>query len=642
MTSSSVRFGPLASKAALALCLLAGTMAHAQHADSGRVIVHYRSQVDPLTKQVQDAERRTTLAARLGLALTAGAGPAPGTEIVSAPGMDAERLAEALAADPEVMFAVPDRRKQIRRMPNDPRYAEQWLLQSDAAVASINAEAAWDVTTGSRNVVVAVVDTGVRFDHEDLAEALLPGYDFIADIPTAGDGDGRDADASDPGDFLSADDLLQPGFIGCGDGFSGNLPTTSSWHGTRVAGVIGALGNNSRGVAGVSWETGIVPVRALGKCGGWDSDIVAAMRWAGGLEVPGVPANPRPAKVVNLSLGGPGTCSPLYQQVVAELNAAGVTVVAAAGNSTTVDEPGNCPGVLTVAGLRHVGTKVGYSSYGPEVAIAAAAGNCPDEDVNAPCNFQIPTTTNLGATDPGANGYSDPFNVTYGTSFSAPLAAGSAALMLTLHPQLGPDAVLRRIQLAARPFPFEDGLPVCPQRDILTGQCNCTTDTCGAGMLDAPGAVREALRPFASMIQSGAGAVITLDGSASSASSGSRVINWQWQLIDGPGAVALAQPQASITTLQAAQPGDYRLSLTVGDDAGRTDTGEIRVTVTEAGEVVPPEPEPEPVPPPRKGGGGGIDMSVLAGLLMLGWAAFQVRRRRRRATTAVARPALKP
>lgn len=641
MNPVSLHQRPVAAAMALTLLLIAGSAAYAQDVPAERVIVQYRAQPAQFAKQALDAERSLPLGARVGLSLSASSGPTPGSEIVSAQGMDAERLAETLAADPEVLFAVPDRRKQIRRLPNDPRYAEQWLLQQGAQVASINAEAAWDVTTGSRDVVVAVVDTGVRFSHEDLAGVLLPGYDFIADIDTAGDGDGRDGDASDPGDFLSADDLQKPAFRGCGDGFSGGLPTTSSWHGTRVAGVIGAVGNNSRGVAGVSWETSIVPVRALGKCGGWDSDIVAAMRWAGGLAVPGVPVNPRPAKVVNLSLGGPGSCSPLYQQTVAELNAAGVTVVAAAGNANAVEEPGNCPGVLTVAGLRHVGTKVGYSSQGPEVTISGPAGNCPDPDVNAPCGFQIPTTTNLGSTLPAADGYSDAFNVTYGTSFSAPLAAGVAALMLAVHPELGPNAITQRIQATARPFPFEDGLPVCPQRDIESGQCNCTTTTCGAGILDASTAVRDALRPFALARQTGSESAITLDGAASSASAGSRVISWQWQVLEGPGGAVFAQPQSPTTGLQAPQAGVYRVSLTVSDDAGRVDTGEIAVTVADGSVMPPPDPEPEPAPPPRKGGGGAIDLGVLAGLLVLGLAALQVRRRAR-AAIAVNRPPQKP
>lgn len=627
MISNRFRCGSAVSKLTLAVCLLAGGVAQAQHASTERVIVQYRSPAELSTKQVQSADRVAPLGARLGLELTASRGPTPQSEVVSAPGMDAESLAQTLATDPEVLFAVPDRRKQIRRLPNDPRYAEQWLLQPGAAVASINAEVAWDLTTGSRNVVVAVVDTGVRFDHEDLADALLPGFDFIDDVLTAGDGDGRDADASDPGDFLTAAELRLPDFAGCGEGFSGNLPTTSSWHGTRVAGVIGAVGNNSRGVAGVSWETRILPVRALGKCGGWDSDIIAAMRWAGGLEVPGVPLNPQPARIVNLSLGGPGDCSPLYQQVVAELNAVGVSVVAAAGNADEVEAPGNCPGVLSVAGLRHVGTKVGYSSQGPEVAVAAPAGNCPDEGLDASCSFQIPTTTNLGTTRPGANGYSDPFNATYGTSFSAPLAAGVAALMQAVHPGLGAEAVLQRIQLAARPFPFEVGLPICPQRDIETGQCNCTPTTCGAGMLDAPGAVREALRPSAVARQSGSDeSLISLDGSISSASNGSRVTGWAWAVVEGPGQAVLTQPQSATTALQVSESGVYRVALSVTDEQGRTDRGEIEVMV--GGAEIPPEPEPPA--PPGKGGGGGVDMAVLAGLLVLGWAALQVRRRRER------------
>ncbi len=152
----------------------------------------------------------------------------------------------------------------------------------------------------------------------------------------------------------------------------------SSWHGTQTAGLIGALTNNGVGMASVGRTVRILPVRVLGKCGGFDADIIAGMRWAAGLSVPGVPANPNPARVINMSLGGAGVCTQAYVDAVNEINAAGVTIIASAGNSTghAVSSPANCPGVIAVAGLRHVGTKVGFSDLGPQISISAPGGNC--------------------------------------------------------------------------------------------------------------------------------------------------------------------------------------------------------------------------------------------------------------------------
>ena len=142
----------------------------------------------------------------------------------------------------------------------------------------------------------------------------------------ANDGDGRDADASDPGDWLTLAEVQQTGAarsIGC----STAGPEDSSWHGTQTSGLIGALPNNGIGMAGVGRNVRVLPVRVLGKCGGCDSDIIAGMRWAAGLRVPGVPANPNPARVLNLSLGGEGACSAAYQDAIAAINAVGAVVV---------------------------------------------------------------------------------------------------------------------------------------------------------------------------------------------------------------------------------------------------------------------------------------------------------------------------
>ena len=214
---------------------------------------------------------------------------------------------------------------------------------------------------------------------------MLPGYDFVANVLAANDGDGRDANASDPGDWVTPAEASAGNFGGCTAG-------DSSWHGTRVAGIVAARTNNLEGIAGTTWSPWILPVRALGKCGGLDSDILTAMLWAAGIPVSGAPDNPYPAKVMNLSLGSLGPCNPAYRDVVSQIVARGVLVVVSAGNEGgPVDAPANCPGVAAVAGLRHVGTKVGYSSLGPEIAVSAPAGNCVNT-AGGPCLFSIGTT----------------------------------------------------------------------------------------------------------------------------------------------------------------------------------------------------------------------------------------------------------
>ena len=635
---------------ASALAALAGgaSPSLANPPDAGaRVIVRFAADANGVDKHSTVNARVRALTAAPDVVVSDG--PAPGTALVSAHDTDAESLARELAAAEGIEYAVVDRRKQIRAIPNDPLYAQQWLLQR-LEPAAIDVEPAWAVTTGTADVVVAVIDTGIRPEHEDLRDRLLPGYDFITDVLTAGDGDGRDPDPTDPGDYLTSADLASSFFFGCGSGSGGLLPTRSSWHGTRVSGVIAATGNNSRGIAGVSWSASLLPVRALGKCGGFDSDVIAAMRWAGGLEVPGVPANPHPARVINLSLGGPGECSPAYLQTVAELRDQGVFIVASAGNNLgLVEEPGNCPGVFTVAGLRHAGTKVGYSSFGPSVDIAAPAGNCVNVESGEPCTFQIPTTTNLGATDPGADGYSDGSNPTYGTSFAAPLASGVAALMLSLHPGLNPDALSMRMRAAARPFAVEPGLAFCPEVDATSGQCNCTIGWCGDGMLDAGGAVAAALAPAASFESVAQNGALRLDAGSSSTSLGRQLVAWQWSQAEGPAAVAFSNPQEAVTQLQAPVSGTYRVSLTVTDSAGGQDTRVLALELDPANVAEPepdpsspaPEPEPDPEGTKRSRGGGGLfDVPAVAGLLLLVLAAGYTggRRRRTHETAAMTLP----
>src|SRR6202030_3704941 len=207
----------------------------------------------------------------------------------------------------------------------------------------------------------------------------------------------------------------------------------------------------------------------------------------------------------NLSLGGSGSCPASYQSVISTLTTMGVIIVASAGNGGTagtvapVDTPASCPGVLAVAGLRNVGTKVGYSSLGPEVGISAPAGNCVNSTAGSPCLRSIDTTVNEGLTVPGANSYSDQTNTNLGTSFSAPIVSGIAALMRAANANLTPPQLIARLKASATPFPQPTGLAQCVAGSTSSAECACTAGTCGAGMVNALSAVKAALNPIAAV-----------------------------------------------------------------------------------------------------------------------------------------------
>lgn len=558
---------------------------------------------DGASRRVSALGQRTGLAERLSRSL----GGDLSMILLDKPLADAE-LESALTllrADPEVEFVEIDQRRYAQAVPTDPMYVDQWYLQADQPSA-VNFTAAWDLTTGRPDTVIAVLDTGVRFDHPDLGRdgidpggRLVPGYDFVSgesagSFVSANDGNEWDADASDPGDWVRNEDPAGP-LANCDE-------HDSSWHGTRVAGMLGAITDNNTGIAGGIWNARILPVRVLGKCGGYDSDIIAGMRWAAGLSVPGAPANPTPAKILNLSLGGTGNCSSSYRQTITALTAAGVLVVAAAGNTDgeAVETPANCAGVLAVAGLRQVGSKVGYSSLGPEVGIAAPAGNCVNLGAGQPCLFALTTTSNTGLTVPGLYTY----RASIGTSFSAPIVAAIAGLMHAVNGELANSEMIARIKSGARPFPAPDpAIPTCPALDSLTAQCNCTTTTCGAGMADAPGAVSEALRPIARIVAPGngrAGETITLDGSTSGAARGRGITSYAWS-VSGGMAEIVGTSTAATARLQISAAGPVGVLLTVTDDVGAEDYAGVTVNAAAAA---------------SGGGGGGLIHPLLLVILL--------------------------
>ena len=629
----------------------------ANGAANARVIVKYKADAASSRKTIQAADTPPTVAAlasraqslssRLGVPLGAGNSIGARSHVVTASGMTSDELAQRIARDADVEYAAPDRMRRRFSVPNDPFYVTrpynnpatptsggplvgQWYLKppgsagtivspTGTAPASINAEGAWDITTGSASIVVAVLDTGIRFDHADFRTVsaggnLLPGYDFLSDDRNSADGQsGRDADASDPGDAVTQADV-DSNVPGC----TADQIGASSWHGTETAGLIGAVTDNSAGIASVGRNVRLLPVRVLGKCGGYDSDIVAGMLWAAGIAVPGVPDNANAARVINMSLGGAGSCdsgnssAQPYIDAVAQINARGGVVVASAGNSAGhgVSIPADCAGVIGVAGLRHIGTKVGFSDLGPEITISAPGGNCINTALGTPCLYSILTTTNTGTGAPVANAsggstYSDSFaNAAVGTSFSAPLVAGTVALMLSVQPQLSSDEVRFKLQNTARPFPQptvdESGgaLQACTaptQNSADQLQCVCKVGLCGAGMLDAQGAVLAAAgvqaRITVDPATPTAGQTVTFGSASSLLPAGRTITSYQWTVTSGGAIVpSLGGANTATATATPTGAGTFTVSLTVTDSTGVVSSEAVAVDVADA---------------PNNGGGGG-------------------------------------
>ena len=354
------------------------------------------------------------------------------------------------AVEPELhMTTLSDSEDNV---PDDEYFDRQWDLTSQAY--GINATNAWSASTG-QGVTVAVIDTGILPDHPDLAGQVLPGYDFISDSWTARDDTGRDEDPIDMGDYATA--------VECGDGYEDR---PSSWHGTHVAGTIAASTNNSIGVAGVAPGARILPVRALGRCGGTSTDIIDALTWASGGEVNGVPTNPNPAQVINLSLGGVGLCPTYYQKAIDAAVARGSIIVAAAGNEDTdIAEvsPAGCDNVLTVGASDTTGNRAYYSNYGTGVDLSAPGGDIEADEGILSLLDASPTTP----AEP-AYGWME------GTSQAAPHVAGTIALLLSLDPEMTGDEVTTLLQQSAQPM------------------AGCDRDGCGAGVVDAAAAVEAA------------------------------------------------------------------------------------------------------------------------------------------------------
>ncbi|MEO8976886.1 MAG: S8 family serine peptidase [Casimicrobiaceae bacterium] len=430
---------------------------------------------DPATRALAAANGR--LGKEWDALLTAGAGvpmhvvrPTIGgawiVETLSAVSSDsADAIAVRLEATPGVRYARPNRPAKVQAYFPDDTYFQNGY-QPDLAnplttdYYGIDAPDAWDITVGD-DIIVAVVDTGVR-PHSEFSSRLLDGYNFIADPNTPQDGTGRAPGGIDQGTWRSATDC------------SGRTAEDSSWHGTHVAGIIAAQGDNAEGIAGINWHAQILPIKVLGSCGGTDSDILEGMQWAAGLPVPGVPDNPNPARVINMSLGGKGACDEQYQAAIDAVLARGAFVAVAAGNDDDdIDgySPAGCYGVSTVAATGPYGFITSYSNYSVYVDIAAPGG-----DVSYGARWAIWSTGNTGTKGPEYATYI-PYQ---GTSQATPHVAGVASLMLSVNPGLTPAQIKSIMADTSSYF-------------APTSVCR-TTGVCGAGIVNAFYAVKEAVR----------------------------------------------------------------------------------------------------------------------------------------------------
>lgn len=375
-----------------------------------------------------------------------------------APDISAEQahaISDMLNSHPAVRYAEPDGRVRPVLVPNDPLRANQWFHYEAYGVRAYDA---WDTERGDAGVVMALLDTGI-LAHADLdASRLLSGYDFVSDTTYSNDGNGLDADPTDPGDAVAANE--------CG---AGEPAENSSWHGLHLAGLMIAETDNNLGVAGLNHASRLLPVRVLGKCGGSYADIIAGILWAAGLPGSGAPSvNPTPAKVINLSFAAVQSCTAGIQDAINRAVAAGAVVVAAAGNGYGADVanvlPAGCDNVIAVAASTRAGDIAPFSNVGSRVLLSAPGGDA-ITDING-----ILSLYNAGLAAPGADTYA----YVAGTSVAAAQVTAGVSLLLSVQPALSVNDVRTILRQTAQAFPAG----------------GCPAANCGAGILDLAAAVQ--------------------------------------------------------------------------------------------------------------------------------------------------------
>jgi subtilisin family serine protease len=356
---------------------------------------------------------------------------------------------QSLARMDGVVSVEEDLVVQTQDVPNDPYYGSgaQYYLQKDGpGTFGINAEGAWGITTGSTDIRVAVLDTGIT-DHTDLNGRWEGGYDFVSVPSLSGDGDGWDADPHDSS-YLTA-------------------YKSGAWHGSHVTGTIGASTNNDSGIAGLNWNSPIIPVRVLGWGGGYLTDAMSGLEWAAGLPVAGTPPNPYPARVFNMSFGAKyNAACPAWMQVsIDKVYNAGGIIVAAAGNShsdVSAFIPANCNHVIAVAAAKTMPSldiDSSYSNYGSQIVITAPGTGIVSTTYNGASGFGTSVITGMS-----------------GTSMASPHVTGVVSLMLSARPELTFEQVVSLLKSSARAFP-------------AGSWCAANPGACGGGFLDAYRAV---------------------------------------------------------------------------------------------------------------------------------------------------------
>lgn len=491
-----------------------------------RLIVKFKPgpQAQGMSAQQIRAESRRPLSSRRLQEMSAAVGGEvryrrslpTGGHVVSVPGVRTPQAVqaaiEALKRRPDVEHVQEDRRMFPASLPNDPYLADLWSFRPPESwpggVVGAGFQNAWSLSAG-RNVTVAVLDTGI-LPHPDIVgpngtlspatgNLVSPGYTFSYDCWQRGtcsleESPWYDEDsyvppsegALDLGDFVTQEesDRIQQDF----DFYCPRK--VSVWHGTHVAGTVAALGNNSRGVIGGAYESRILPVRVLGKCGGYESEVAEGILWAAGVH-PDIP-NPHPAQVLNMSLGAEGPCESVYQSAIDAAVQAGAVVVASAGNDDVLAKdytPASCRNVITVAATGRHGEKAHYSNHdspaeAPVIALAAPGGSSMPGDI---AGTHILSTYNPGTTShlPGSWSY----RWLEGTSMAVPHVSAAVALMRSRNPGMTPLQVRAVLTASSSVTPFPVG---------LSGVPTCSTGTCGAGILNAERAVKNSIAVLAS------------------------------------------------------------------------------------------------------------------------------------------------
>ena len=540
---------------------------------------------------------------------------------------DAQTVAQRMEASGEFEYVSPDRIMRPMALATDPLFGQQWSLLATTASApgGANVTAAWDATTGVDTVGVGIVDTGIRADHADFAGLNFgTGRNFVSNSAMTGSADPKtgntvtsgfvnnganntltNTDPSDPGDWVtSGDAALYPTFCG-------SSTRDSSWHGTFVTGQIGAQRNNGIGIAGIAPRVRVQMARALGKCGGSTSDIMDAVTWLSGGSVPGVANNPTPVKVINMSLGGQGSCSTLEQNSITAARALGATIVAAAGNEAgPVDAPANCSGTIAVTAHTLEGDNAFYANVGAQTVISAPGGG--SGTVIPGSASKIVSLSNTGKTSPTASPGGDAYAQDIGTSMATPHVAATAALMLSVQPALTPDNITAIIKQSARPF-------------VPGTYCATHAGVCGAGMLDAGAAVTQAqgsptMHAAASASTVAANTAVTLT-SVGGAGYNKTTSSTVWAQTAGtPVTLTMTGPDAngvSTATFTPGVAGVYSFSVTLTNSSGATASDTASVTATAAATSGSGTGSGTALNSGSSGGGGGALPLGLAALLFI-------------------------